>query len=93
MHALPSATARSRTPLVATGVGGVLITAVETTNRVLMEEALRASEERYRSAMMLGRMGSWEVDFVKGVRIWTPEGMALFGIDLAGWSGPGRRAD
>jgi two-component sensor histidine kinase len=66
-----------------TGVGGVLITAVETTNRVLTEEALRASEERYRSAMMLGRMGSWEVDFVKGIRIWTPEGMALFGINLA----------
>jgi PAS domain S-box-containing protein len=65
-----------------TGVGGVLITAVETTNRVLTEEALRASEERYRSAMMLGRIGSWEVDFVKGIRSWTPEGMALFGINL-----------
>ena len=67
---------------VSTGVGGVLITAVETTDRVLTEKALRASEERYRSAMMLGRMGSWEVDFVKGVRIWTSEGMALFGINL-----------
>jgi PAS domain S-box-containing protein len=66
-----------------TGVGGVLITAVETTNRVLTEKALRASEERYRSAMTLGRMGSWEVDFVEGFRIWTPEGMALFGINLA----------
>ena len=65
-----------------TGVGGVLITAVETTNRVTTEKALRASEERYRTAMMLGRMGSWEVDFVKGVRTWTPEGMALFGINL-----------
>ena len=30
-----------------TGVGGVLITAVETTDRVLAEEALRASEERF----------------------------------------------
>jgi PAS domain S-box-containing protein len=68
---------------VPTGVGGVLITAVETTNRVLTEKALRASEERYRSAMMLGRMGSWEVDFVQGVRVWTPEGMALFGINLS----------
>jgi PAS domain S-box-containing protein len=29
------------------GVGGVLITAVETTNRVRTEEALRASEERF----------------------------------------------
>jgi PAS domain-containing protein len=46
------------------GVGGVLITAVETTNRVLMEGALRKSEERYRSVMHLGRIGSWEVDFV-----------------------------
>jgi two-component sensor histidine kinase/PAS domain-containing protein len=67
---------------VPTGVGGVLITAVETTNRVLTEIALRASEEKYRSAMMLGRIGSWEVDLVKGIRIWTPEGMALFGINL-----------
>jgi PAS domain S-box-containing protein len=45
-------------------------------------EELARSEERYRSAMMLGRMGTWEVDFVKGIRIWTPEGMALFGINL-----------
>ncbi len=64
------------------GVGGVLITAVETTNRVLMEGALRKSEERYRSAMHLGRIGSWEIDFVRGIRTWTREGMALFGIDL-----------
>jgi PAS domain S-box-containing protein len=67
---------------VPTGVGGVLITAVETTTRVLTESALRASEVRYRSAMTLGRIGSWEIDFVKGVRVWTPEGMALFGINL-----------
>jgi PAS domain S-box-containing protein len=72
---------------VPTGVGGVLITAVETTNRVLTEKALRSSEERSRSAMMLGRMGSWEVDFVQGVRAWTPEGMALFGINLSGGVG------
>jgi len=30
-----------------TGVGGVLVTAVETTDRVRMEEALRTSEERF----------------------------------------------
>src|ERR1700683_1082277 len=72
---------------VSTGVGGILITAVETTNRVLTEKALRATEERYRSAMMLGRMGSWEVDFVKGIRSWTPEGMALFGINLTDGQG------
>jgi two-component sensor histidine kinase/PAS domain-containing protein len=66
----------------ATGVGGVHITVVETTNRVMLEETLRKSEERYRSAMHLGRIGSWEVDFVKGTRTWTREGMLLFGIDL-----------
>ena len=66
----------------ATGVGGVLITVVETTNRVLMEEALRKSEERYQSTMHLGRIGSWEVDFATGNRSWTREGMLLFGIDL-----------
>jgi two-component sensor histidine kinase/PAS domain-containing protein len=66
----------------ATGVGGVLITVVETTNRVLLEETLRKSEERYQSAMHLGRIGSWEVDFVKQTRSWTREGMMLFGIDL-----------
>lgn len=70
-----------------TGIGGVFVTAVETTNRVLTERALRASEERYRSAMMLGRMGSWETDFVSGVRIWTPEGMALFGLNLPNGQG------
>jgi PAS domain S-box-containing protein len=69
------------------GVGGVLITATETTNRVRTEEALRKSEERYRSAMFLGRIGTWEVDLVKGIRTWTPEGMALFGIDPPGGLG------
>jgi two-component sensor histidine kinase/PAS domain-containing protein len=64
------------------GVGGVLITAVETTKRVRMEDALRRSDETYRSAMYLGRIGSWEVDFIKRARIWTREGMALFGLDL-----------
>ena len=66
-----------------TGVAGVLITAVETTQRVKIEQALQISEERYRSAMLLGRIGSWETDFVKGIRIWTREGMALIGFDNA----------
>ena len=46
------------------------------------ETALRDSEARYRSALQAGRMGSWETDFGSGVRIWTEEGMALFGLDL-----------
>ena len=46
------------------------------------EAALRESEERCRSAARIGRTGSWETDFAAGVRRWSPEGMALFGLDL-----------
>ncbi len=46
------------------------------------KEALRASEARYRLAMTLGRMATWETDFVKRTRKWTPEGMELFGLSL-----------
>jgi PAS domain S-box-containing protein len=47
------------------------------------EAALRDSDARYHSAMALGQMAAWETDYVKRIRKWTPEGMALFGLDLA----------
>jgi PAS domain S-box-containing protein len=47
------------------------------------EGQLRRMAASYQAAMTLGRMGSWEVDFATGTRIWTPQGMAVFGIDLA----------
>lgn len=50
--------------------------------RARAEVALRDSEYRYRSALRVGRIGSWETDYARGVRRWSPEGMALFGIDL-----------
>jgi PAS domain S-box-containing protein len=43
---------------------------------------LRESEARYRTALAAGRMGSWETDLVSKTRIWTNEGMALFGLTL-----------
>jgi PAS domain S-box-containing protein len=47
------------------GVGGVLVTAVETTDRVLTEAALRASEERYELALgAAGAIGTWDWDIV-----------------------------
>jgi PAS domain S-box-containing protein len=58
-------------------------TVIDITARKRAEQELQSSEARYRSAMTRGRMGSWEIDFVKGVRIWTPEGMAIFGINLS----------
>jgi PAS domain S-box-containing protein len=47
-----------------------------------MEMRLRDSEIRYRSALRVGRIGAWETDFVNKVRIWSEEGMRLFGINL-----------
>jgi len=40
------------------------------------------NEELYRSALTAGRMGTWETDLTNKTRLWTPEGMALFGLDL-----------
>ncbi len=50
--------------------------------RARAEAALRDSEFRYRSALRVGRIGSWETDYACGVRRWSPEGMAMFGIEL-----------
>ena len=46
---------------------------------------LREREARYRAAMRLGKMGSWETDFVQGTRRWSPEAVTLF--DLKGTHG------
>jgi PAS domain-containing protein len=71
-------------------IGGVLITAVETIDRVEMEnvlarktEELLLSETRYRSALIAGRMGNWEANYVAKTRSWSQEGMELFGLKLA----------
>jgi PAS domain S-box-containing protein len=76
------------------GIGGVLITAVETTERVQLENALARkteelalSETRYRSALIAGRMGNWETDYVAKTRSWSQEGMKLFGLKLAAGNG------
>jgi PAS domain S-box-containing protein len=88
-------------PLSPTGIGGVLVTAVETTERLKIEKALevktaelteanrllREGQALYSSALAAGRLGTWETDLVAKTRLWTPEGMALFGIDLPGGRG------
>lgn len=43
---------------------------------------LREHEAFYHSALAAGRMGAWEVDFLSGVRVWSKEGLDLFGLDL-----------
>jgi two-component sensor histidine kinase/PAS domain-containing protein len=88
-------------PLSLTGIGGVLVTAVETTERLRVENALEFKTQElfeanqrlqngqalYQSALAAGRMGTWETDLVAKTRLWTPEGMALFGINLPGGLG------
>ena len=61
---------------------GLDITAGQRTARTLVE-----SEARYRSALIAGRMGSWETDLIARTRTWSTEGMALFGLNLAGGRG------
>ena len=74
---------------------------METSERLKVEQALEFKTQElseanrqlhdgqalYRSALAAGRMGTWETDLVAKTRLWTPEGMALFGINLPGGRG------
>ena len=50
--------------------------------RMRLAARLRDSETRYRGAVITGRIAAWETDMVRRRRVWTEEGMALFGLDL-----------
>ena len=70
------------------GIGGVLVTAVETSERLRVEKALESKTQElfeanqrlhngqalYQSALAAGRMGTWETDLVAKIKLWTPEG-------------------
>jgi PAS domain S-box-containing protein len=51
------------------------------------DDAQRESEQRYRTALQAGRLGSWETDYAHATRRWSPEAMELFGLDLPGGHG------
>ena len=40
------------------------------------------SEARYQAALRVGRMGSWETDFIAGTRTWSQEALDLFQLSL-----------
>ena len=63
-------------------VTGIFVLGADVTLRTQAYHALRESEASFRSALKAGRMGSWETDHPSKTRIWSREGMALFGIDL-----------
>jgi PAS domain S-box-containing protein len=45
------------------------------------EQALQASEKRYRQAEEIANIGGWERDFVNDVVIWSPGAYHIYGID------------
>jgi PAS domain S-box-containing protein len=69
----------------ADAIGAALMQAArESSHR---EELLRKNEARYRQALEVGKIGSWETNFVTCERIWSPEAMAIFGLSLPGGIG------
>jgi len=50
--------------------------------RERLVQQLKESEQIYRGAVITGRLASWETNMVTRERIWTKEGMEMFGLDL-----------
>lgn len=57
-------------------------TNVDVSAQVAAEDSLRKNQALYRSALAAGRLGTWQTDLVAKTRLWTPEGMALFGLNI-----------
>ncbi len=55
--------------------------------RTAIQQRLAASERRYRVAMSVVKMGSWETNLEERTRTWTPEAMTLFGLSLPDGAG------
>jgi PAS domain S-box-containing protein len=63
------------------GIGGVLITAVETTNRVAAERALRERQRELARVQEIGQVGGVEVDLADGLRTRrSPEYLSIHGL-------------
>ena len=64
-----------------TGIGGVLITAVETTKRVWAERALRERQNELARVQEIGQVGGVEVDLANGLRTRrSPEYLRIHGL-------------
>ena len=57
------------------------------TERKLMENALRNSENHLRLSQLVGGIGSWEVDLLTGKQTWSEACAAMFGMTAASNSG------
>src|SRR4051794_15684605 len=71
----------------ATGVGGVLITAIETTNRVRIERSLRDREAELARVQQIGQVGGVEVFLTDGFRNRrSPEYLKIHGLPPEAWN-------
>jgi PAS domain S-box-containing protein len=67
-----------------TGIGGVLVTAIEITDRVAEAAARRASEERYELALSAaGGIGTWDWDIVNDRLVANAHFAQLYAVDPA----------
>ena len=64
-------------------VTGIFVVGADVTERTRALAAMRESEARFHAALKAGRMGYWETDQTTRTRIWSEEGMALFGLALS----------
>jgi PAS domain S-box-containing protein len=70
-----------------TGIGGVLITAVETTNRVAAERALREREAELARVQQIGQVGGVEVFLTDGFKNRrSPEYLKIHGLPPEAWN-------
>ena len=64
----------------ARSIANTLAIAIE---RKQVEDALRASEERLRTAMAAGHMGAWDIDLLTGAVTWDARQYEIFGLSVS----------
>ncbi|MBI5869413.1 MAG: PAS domain S-box protein [Actinobacteria bacterium] len=60
-----------------------LVIMVDVTGRMLVENAMEESVARLNEAQRIGQIGSWELDIVNNILVWSDEIYRMFEIDQA----------
>ncbi|GHO59323.1 PAS domain-containing sensor histidine kinase [Ktedonobacter robiniae] len=68
-------------------VDGILVHAVEVTEKVRARENIKKNERRLQLAQRVGRIGTFEWNIPSNKIIWTPELEALYGLPAGGFEG------